>query len=183
MIEIQNSKVQNQKAFHCTGSPFFDFRLFTFELDHNVLYFYSMTSPGTYQLFVYGSLRSHFRSPAYEYISRYFNLVGEATVPGRLYDMGDYPAAIPGTGTLIKGELYTIKSQKEFAWAICQLDDYEGVLVEPHEKPLYRREVVQVLVGGAGGVVVPAWIYWFNGDVSGKPLIPSGDTVSYQQNK
>ncbi|MGN6292156.1 MAG: gamma-glutamylcyclotransferase family protein [Chitinophagaceae bacterium] len=140
-----------------------------------------MTTPGIYQLFVYGSLRSYFRSSAYDYISRYFNLVGEATVSGRLYDMGEYPAAIPATdGALIKGELYTIKKEREFAWAICQLDDYEGVLVEPHEKPLYRREVVQVQIGN---ITVPAWIYWFNGDVSGKPLISSGDTVFYQQNK
>lgn len=140
-----------------------------------------MTSPGTYQLFVYGSLRSHFLSPAYDYISRYFNLVGDATVPGRLFDMGEYPAAIPAAdGSLIKGELYTIKNEKEFAWAICQLDDYEGVLVEPHEKPLYRREITQVQTSDA---TVQAWIYWFNGDTTGKPLIPSGDTVSYQQNK
>jgi gamma-glutamylcyclotransferase (GGCT)/AIG2-like uncharacterized protein YtfP len=140
-----------------------------------------MTTPGILKLFVYGSLRSYFRSPAYDYIARYFDLIGEATVPGKLFDMGEYPAAVPSSdGAVIKGELYVIRNEREFAWAICQLDDYEGVLVEPHEAPLYRREIVEVLLDGA---LVPAWIYWFNGDVHGKPAIASGDTIEYQQNK
>jgi gamma-glutamylcyclotransferase (GGCT)/AIG2-like uncharacterized protein YtfP len=140
-----------------------------------------MTSPGNYQLFVYGSLRSHFRSSAYEYIARYFDLAGDATVEGKIFDMGEYPAAIPATdGSVIKGELYTIKNEREFAWAICQLDDYEGVHVEAHESPLYRREIVQVTTDNSS---IPAWIYWFNGDVSGKPQVASGDMVDYQRTK
>ncbi|MET0465791.1 MAG: gamma-glutamylcyclotransferase family protein [Chitinophagaceae bacterium] len=140
-----------------------------------------MTSPGIYHLFVYGSLRSHFRSAAYEYIARYFDLAGDATVQGKIFDMGEYPGAIPGDDdSVIVGELYQIKNEREFAWAICQLDDYEGVHVEAHESPLYRREIVQVSSGSSS---IPAWIYWFNGDVTGKPLVASGDMVNYQQAK
>lgn len=140
-----------------------------------------MTDTGIYQLFVYGSLRSGFRSPAYEYISRYFHLVGDAKVSGKLFDMGDYPAGIPFTGdSFIAGELYIIKDSKEFAWAICQLDDYEGVVVEQHESPLYRRELTDVVIEGTA---MPAWIYWFNGDVSGKPEISSGDIIEYLSKK
>ncbi|MCG2614450.1 gamma-glutamylcyclotransferase [Terrimonas sp. NA20] len=140
-----------------------------------------MTSPGIYQLFVYGSLCSHFRSPAYEYIARYFNLSGDATVQGKIFDMGEYPAAVPvNDGSVIVGELYSIKNEREFAWAICQLDDYEGVHVEAHESPQYRREIVQVTSGGS---TIPAWIYWFNGDVHGRPLVASGDMVDYQRTK
>jgi gamma-glutamylcyclotransferase (GGCT)/AIG2-like uncharacterized protein YtfP len=50
------------------------------------------------QLFVYGSLRSGFRSPAYEYISRYFTFVANAKVRGELYDLGSYPAGIKSNG-------------------------------------------------------------------------------------
>ncbi|MBP7555451.1 MAG: gamma-glutamylcyclotransferase, partial [Chitinophagaceae bacterium] len=57
-----------------------------------------MSAPGIHSLFVYGSLRSGFQSQAYEYMSRYFNLVGNGRVKGRLYDLGDYPAALPTTG-------------------------------------------------------------------------------------
>lgn len=143
-----------------------------------------MNDSAVYQLFVYGSLRSGFRSNAYEYISRYFDLVGPARVKGQLFDMGEYPAAVPaGDEKFIIGELYKIRNEKEFSWAICQLDDYEGVVVEAHEEPLYRREVCEVVLDDNKTSAVAAWIYWFNGDVNGKPVIESGDTLEYLKNK
>lgn len=140
-----------------------------------------MTNHASYFVFVYGSLRSGFQSHAYEYISRYFNLFGEAKVKGKLFDTGSYPAAVPvQENSFIKGELYIIKNESEFSWAIAQLDDYEGVLAEQGEQPLYRREIVDVYINDA---IVPAWIYWYNGDVTGKPEIGSGDTMDYLQQK
>jgi len=56
-----------------------------------------MANTGVYHLFVYGSLRKGFQSEAYEYISRFFTLVGYAKVKGKLFDMGSYPAAVPVT--------------------------------------------------------------------------------------
>lgn len=136
-----------------------------------------MTNHASYYLFVYGSLRSGFQSPAYEYISRYFNLFGEAKVKGKLYDTGTYPAAAPvSDDSFIIGELYLIKSEKEFSWAIAQLDDYEGVIAEANEPALYRREIVDVFINDA---IVPAWIYWYNGDLQGKQEINSGDILDY----
>ena len=140
-----------------------------------------MTNPGLYQLFVYGSLRSGFRSPVYEYISRFFTFAGEAKVKGKLYDMGEYPAAVPVNEELfILGELYTIKNEQEFSWAIGQLDDYEGVNVEADEERLYERKITEVYINDQ---VVPAWVYWYSGDVSGKPKIASGDILEYLKNK
>ena len=136
-----------------------------------------MTKHATYFVFVYGSLRSGFQSPAYEYISRYFNLFGPAQVKGKLYDTGEYPAATPvQEDSFIIGELYLIKDEKEFSWAIAQLDDYEGVIVEQNEQALYRREIVDVYINDA---IVPAWIYWYNGDLQGKQEINSGDILDY----
>jgi gamma-glutamylcyclotransferase (GGCT)/AIG2-like uncharacterized protein YtfP len=140
-----------------------------------------MTNSGVYQLFVYGSLRSGFKSTAYEYISRFFNLVAEAKVKGKLYDMGVYPAGVPADDdSFIIGELYSIKNPAEFSWAIGQLDDYEGVAAEADEEQLYKRDLTEVIVNNS---VSPAWIYWFTGDVSGKPLIASGDLIQYMQEK
>jgi gamma-glutamylcyclotransferase (GGCT)/AIG2-like uncharacterized protein YtfP len=31
--------------------------------------------------------------------------------------------------------------------------------------------------------VIPAWIYWYNGDVSGKPVVASGDILEYMKAK
>ena len=133
------------------------------------------------QIFVYGSLRSGFHHPAYEYISRYFTLLGNAKVKGSLYDMGEYPAAVPSNGnTFITGELYTIQHDDEFGWAIAQLDDYEGVHPEDGETALYRREQTTVYINDTE---TPAWIYWFNGDVAGKTLIESGDVLQFMQQK
>ena len=140
-----------------------------------------MINPGVYQLFVYGTLRSGFRSPAYEYISRFFRFVGEAKVRGKLIDMGSYPAGIPTNDNhFIVGELYKVKNQPEFSWAIGQLDDYEGVSVEADEVQLYRREITEVNINNQ---VTHAWIYWYNGDVSGRPVITSGDLLQYLQEK
>jgi gamma-glutamylcyclotransferase (GGCT)/AIG2-like uncharacterized protein YtfP len=140
-----------------------------------------MKKPEVYQLFVYGSLRSGFRSPAYEYISRYFDLVGEAKVKGKLFDLGAYPAAKPTEeNKFIIGELYKIRNEKEFAWAIGQLDDYEGVDVSFDETQLYRRDITEVHIDNK---ITNAWIYWYQGDVDDKPVIESGDVLQYIEQK
>lgn len=139
-----------------------------------------------FHLFVYGSLRSGFHHPAYQYISRYFTLVANARIKGHLCDMGEYPAAVPAEdGYFIVGELYRIINEDEFNWAIEQLDDYEGVIVEEDEgeTPLFRREITKVYL--SEHETVDAWVYWYNGNINGKPVIESGDVLEYfkQQNK
>lgn len=140
-----------------------------------------MANPGVYHLFVYGSLRSGFQSSAYEYISRFFNYTGEARVKGKLFDMGNYPGAVPASeDAFITGELYVIKDDSDFSWAIGQLDDYEGVNVESDEMQLYRRGLTDVFINNE---VIVAWIYWYSGNVSGRPEIVSGDLMEYLQHK
>lgn len=133
------------------------------------------------KIFVYGSLRSGFKHPAYEYISKYFKLVGDAKVKGKLYDMGSYPAAIPTEEeAFIIGELYELKNENEFTWAIAQIDDYEGVNPDDGEQPLYVRKTTKVFYDDQ---TISAWIYWFNGSVEHQPLIASGDVLQFIQHK
>ena len=140
-----------------------------------------MKRSGICQLFVYGSLRSGFRSPAYEYISRYFDLVGEAKVKGKLFDLGEYPAAkSTDENKFIIGELYKIRNENEFGWAIGQLDDYEGVHVDADETQLYMRDITEVHIDDK---ITNAWIYWYQGDVNDKPVIESGDVLQYMEQK
>ncbi|HMK04724.1 MAG TPA: gamma-glutamylcyclotransferase family protein [Ferruginibacter sp.] len=134
-----------------------------------------------YNLFVYGSLRSGFRNPVYNYLTKYFHLLGETVVKGKLYDMGEYPVAIPtAEEKFISGELYAINDPMEFSWAIAQLDDYEGLNTEAGEQPLYKREEV---VAYQDGQPITAWIYWFNGNIGSQPEIESGDLMQYLQKK
>ena len=139
-----------------------------------------------FRLFVYGSLRSGFHHPAFQYISRYFRLEASGRIRGSLYDLGQFPAAVPcGDDHFIVGELYIIKDEAEFSYAIEQLDDYEGVIVEEDEgeTPMYRREVSTIYLDNNATKL--AWVYSYNDSVEGKPLITSGDVLEYfkQQNK
>ncbi len=133
----------------------------------------------TYQLFVYGSLRSGFRNPAYQYLTQHFHLVGEAVVQGKFFDKGPHPVAIPSTDeSFITGELYMFNNPEEFNWVIQQLDDYEGINVEPGETAMYKRELVRVFHETIPSV---AWIYWYNGSVDGMKEISTGDVLKYLQ--
>ena len=143
-------------------------------------YLYDMKNTLT-KLFVYGSLRSGFHNPAYDYISKFFTLDGEATVKGKLYDMGGYPAAIPCTDEYyILGELYELKQAEDFSWAIAQLDEYEGVNPGEDELPLYKRDIAEVQIKDEK---TNAWIYWFIGNVEGQPVISSGDVKDFIKQK
>jgi gamma-glutamylcyclotransferase (GGCT)/AIG2-like uncharacterized protein YtfP len=133
------------------------------------------------KIFVYGSLRSGFHHPAYEYISKYFKFLSEAKVKGYLYDMGNFPAALPATDSaFIVGELYELKDTTDFSWAIEQLDDYEGVRPEEGEIPMYRRDLTTVY---HSDVTTEAWIYWYNGKIEEQPVIPSGDVLQFIHQK
>lgn len=128
-------------------------------------------------LFVYGSLRSGFNNPAYGYISKYFTLIGEAYVNGKLYQLSDFPVAVPSENdSLIKGELYTIKVPSECSWAFAQLDDYEGVQAEEGEHPLYKRVLTAVFMNDKEE---KAWVYWYNGSIENGTRIEESDLLAY----
>ncbi len=140
-----------------------------------------MANPGVFQLFVYGSLRRGFHSPVYEYISGFFTFAGEAKVRGKLFDMGNYLAGVAANDdNFIIGEMYYANNENEFPWAIGQLDDYEGINAEAGEVQLFRRELTEVYINDQ---TTQAWIYWYNGDVSGRKVITSGDIIQYLQQK
>lgn len=134
------------------------------------------------RIFVYGSLRSGFQAPAFEYISRYFLFESDAKVRGRLYDMGTYPAAIPTNDeAFLIGELYHIKNEEELYWALEQLDAYEGIHSEPEDGGmLYRRALVEVITPEGN---TTAWIYWYNCQITNQPLVASGDMLEYLHQK
>jgi gamma-glutamylcyclotransferase (GGCT)/AIG2-like uncharacterized protein YtfP len=135
------------------------------------------------QLFVYGSLRSGFKSDAYHYVSKYFKLIGNATAKGILYDMGNFPVATATTSEkFIVGELYEILDSNAFDFVIAQIDDYEGLYSEDHEAALYKRDLTNIFINET---TTKAWVYWYCGSVNDKPIVESGDVLEYfrQKNK
>ena len=137
-----------------------------------------MESSISKQLFVYNSLRKGFHQHTYDYMAQFFRFVCPAKVKGIVSDVDGEFFATPGDGnSFIKGELYNLNDEHDFSYVFGQLDDYEGLIVEQGEKPLYRRELIRVHKDD--GEVTDSWIYWFNGDVSGKPVITSGNIIEF----
>ena len=80
----------------------------------------------------------------------------------------------------IQGELYEIRQADEWNWAIAQLDDYEGVQADEDGPALYERKLAEINLNGK---LYMAWMYWYTGDVTGKPVVASGDVLQYLQQK
>lgn len=132
-------------------------------------------------LFIYSSLRIGFHSEVFHYITQFFEFVTTAKVKGTLSILEGQPVAVPSTDSFIKGELYKLNREDDFSYVFGQLDDYEGLTADPGEQSSYRRELTTVYKDD--GTVTEAWIYWYNGNVSGKPVIPSGDALAYLESK
>lgn len=131
------------------------------------------------RLFVYGSLRVGFRDPKYSYVSKYFHLLGEGIVQGKFYFNGSIPVAVPTEDKqFITGDLYELNNPDEFKWVMVQLDDYEGLNVEPGERPLYQRELVAVLINAHPSM---AWIYWYNGSIDNMRELDASEVTKYLQ--
>jgi gamma-glutamylcyclotransferase (GGCT)/AIG2-like uncharacterized protein YtfP len=117
-------------------------------------------------LFVYGTLK---RGGSRHWILQNFPLLGLAKAKGFvLYDLGPYPAMVPGAG-VVYGEVYEVSEE-----ALQALDWVESVPV------LYRRELIEVVF--EDGFSLKAWAYIYNGNVKGFPRIEDGEwKVSKEQ--
>ena len=132
--------------------------------------------------FLYGSLRLGFRDPGYDYLSKYFHFIGEGSVNGKFYFNGSTPVAVATESGRITGDVYKLNDPEDFKWVAVQLDDYEGLNVEPGETPLYKRELISVDLEGKPQ---QAWIYWYNRPVTDFAELDAAGIAAYlqQQNK
>lgn len=133
--------------------------------------------PRCRELFVYGTLRSDAKSAAHHHWMRGARLVGAATVAGRLYHAGRYPAAVPSDDSTdrIAGELYAIEADRADD-LLAALDRYEGYDAEEPEASLFVRAVTDVTT--LDGDATQAWIYWFARPIAHLPRVRSGDWLA-----
>jgi gamma-glutamylcyclotransferase (GGCT)/AIG2-like uncharacterized protein YtfP len=119
----------------------------------------------TRHVFVYGTLRRGERND----IARYRPLpifVGEASVDGRLYDLGAYPGVVLGAGRRVVGEVYRITAEVEAA-----LDILEEVKADGSGE--YRKRDVPVVLGKQ---TLRCLVYEIHPErLVGRYLIASGD--------
>ena len=148
-------------------------------------------SPTSHPLFVYGLLRRGMSAGLEGLVARSptpdgtvttgeITFVAEATLPGKLYDLGQYPGVVParggGEGPVVVGELWRVTDPAH--WVL--LDDFEGIGPEYPEPTLYRRVLAKAHLRSRGaerpsGETVDCWVYVYNRDLGAAPLVPSGD--------
>lgn len=119
------------------------------------------SSHGSNRLFVYGTLKRGFSNPWARRLWARARYEGEATLPGRLYDLGPYPAFVEdGSPTLVHGEVAELAD----AGVLEQLDRYEG------------SQYVRVLrrVRMHDGQEREAWVYVYRAPLVHARWLPGG---------
>lgn len=122
-------------------------------------------------LFVYGTLRQGFDLDWRRELGARF--CGRGRVSGKLYDLGEYPGAIPldiNSPHEVAGELYELSDPQR---AMEKLDEYEGFLPVQPERSLFVRKVAPVVLEDR--TRRDAWVYFYNRQVDETRLIPGGD--------
>ena len=95
--------------------------------------------------------------------------LGEAKMPGRLYDLGRYPGMTPPQGPQewVHGDLYELPDDRA---TLDALDQYESD--ESPQPSFFDRQLAEVTRGDRSPLT--AWVYWFRGDVDEERRIISG---------
>ena len=120
------------------------------------------TSAPAGRLFVYGTLKRGFANPWSRRLWAEAVFLGPATIRGRLYDFGPYPALVE-TGRkdeVVHGEVAALRRPG----LLQDLDAYEG--------PQFARVLRPVRI--EDGAELDAWVYVFRGPLGQARLVAGG---------
>ena len=123
------------------------------------------------RLFVYGTLRTGFRS--HQILQRlHARFLGRGRVRGRLFDLCRYPGAVESRNgaEFVSGEVYRLP-RAEMAFRV--LDRYEGFDPSLPESGEFVRN--KTIVTMDSGREIRAWIYWLLRARASGRRIRSGD--------
>jgi gamma-glutamylcyclotransferase (GGCT)/AIG2-like uncharacterized protein YtfP len=123
-------------------------------------------------LATYGTLMRSFGGCERLGVADQVSFVRMCRFAGVLYDLGRFPGAVPGDAT-VHGELLRLHDPQ--VWAV--LDQYEGYDADHEEASLFVRRRVDLQEPSDR----TAWVYWFNGDPTGRSRVPSGDWAAYDR--
>ena len=125
-------------------------------------------------VFFYGTLMTPFNRTGRLRVDQHLLFLGRGTIPGALFDVGIYPAAVPASDARVWGEVYRMTHP---AIVLQALDEVEGCRADEPETSLYTRELTRVSL--EDGRVVEAWAYFYNAPLGRAERIPSGDYLQY----
>src|ERR1700676_5179563 len=114
----------------------------------------------THHLFVYGTLSPRHAPPEIAATVRRLRPVGQASVRGRLYDLGEYPGAVLSekSRSVIRGEVFELPGDRN---TLTSLDNYEGFERGKRSSSLFLRRAWPVLMDD--GTRAQCWVYVYNG--------------------
>lgn len=121
-------------------------------------------------LVTYGTLMRDFGGLDRLGIADRVSFVETCRFAGLLYDLGRFPGAVPGHGT-VHGELLRLRDPQ--VWA--RLDRYEGYDADREDDSLFVRRRIDLISPPDW----TAWVYWFSGDPTGRPQVESGDWAAH----
>jgi gamma-glutamylcyclotransferase (GGCT)/AIG2-like uncharacterized protein YtfP len=138
-------------------------------------------------LFVYGSLMARMdreSGPLREFgagprslLGVHARLLGEASIQGRLYDLGGYCGVVRSEDAAdrVEGELWMLADAE---YLLAQLDGYEGIVPGDPAAGEYSRVAVEArLLDGAAaapGACIEAWVYIYEWPVDAGRSISVG---------
>jgi gamma-glutamylcyclotransferase (GGCT)/AIG2-like uncharacterized protein YtfP len=129
-------------------------------------------------LFIYGTLKPSEADDEVAEVVKRLRRVGPATVPGRLYDFGDYPGAVvhSNSATKIHGEVFELPIDGR--GSLKTLDQYEEFDASNPEQSLFLRQRISAKL--FDGRRVNCWIYVYNKDPGNARQITSGDYSQFK---
>lgn len=122
-------------------------------------------------LFLYGTLLPGCAPGEIAGAVETLRLVGEGSVRGGLYDLGDYPGALidPRSESRIFGKIFELPENVE---VLHELDRYEGFNPQAVADSLFVR--VEKPVEMTDGRSLLCWVYQYNLDPVGARVIADG---------
>lgn len=130
-------------------------------------------------LFVYGTLLADLNSGPGQILANQATFVGEAWIRGKLYDLGAYPGLVynPQSTEMVKGHIFRLKMPDK---TLPILDQYEGYDEKFAEQSAYFRATCPII--DQHDHIWECQVYLYQGDISTKPIIKSGDYMEYISN-
>jgi gamma-glutamylcyclotransferase (GGCT)/AIG2-like uncharacterized protein YtfP len=131
-------------------------------------------------IFLYGTLLLEDFDPMQEVLLHYGTHVGFGLFTGILFDIDDYPGAIPdeSTGSEVAGAVLRL-SEAEQVLAI--MDEYEGYDPDNEKESLFVRKKLSIKM--ESGKIKKCWIYLYNKDTCDLTRIPHGNYLKYLSEK
>ena len=123
-------------------------------------------------LATYGTLLRSFGRHEALGVADALSFVDPCRFEGVLYDLDQFPGAVPGEG-VVSAELFRLRSTE--VWTA--LDRYEGYIPEAEDRSLFVRRRTSLHTPSG----TTAWVYWYTGPTEGRPRVAEGDWRAYVQ--